>query len=68
MTLSIGGFSRVVTFPTAPIATGWNDPCRKGLSPSQEPCLSTAHAYFVLFPAIGLFCHRHPCEACFSRA
>jgi len=55
MTLSIGGFSRVVTFPTAPIATGWNDPCRKGLSPSQEPCLSTAHAYVVLSPAIGLF-------------
>jgi Protein of unknown function (DUF3363) len=45
MTLSIGGFSRVVTFPTAPIATGRSDPCRKGLAPSQEPCLSTAHAY-----------------------
>ena len=45
MTLSTGGFSRVVTFPTAPIATGRSDPCRKGLAPSREPCLSTAHAY-----------------------
>jgi hypothetical protein len=45
MTLYIGGFSRVVAFPTAPIATGRSDPCRKGLAPSQEPCLSTAHTY-----------------------
>src|SRR5437016_4903130 len=43
MTLSIGGFRQVVTFPPAPIATGWSDPCRKGLAPSQELCLSTAH-------------------------
>jgi len=43
VTLSTGGFSRVVTLPTAPIATGRNDPCREGLAPSQEPCLSTAH-------------------------
>jgi hypothetical protein len=55
MTLYIGGFSRVVTFPTAPIATGRSDPCRKGLAPSQEPCLSTAHAYVVLSPVTGLF-------------
>ncbi len=58
MTLSIGGFSRVVTFPTAPIATGRSDPCRKGLAPSQEPCLSTAHVSFALSPVTGLFCHR----------
>ena len=58
MTLYIGGFSRVVTFPTAPIATGRSDPCRKGLAPSQEPCLSTAHAYVALSPVTGLFCHR----------
>ena len=55
MTLYIGGFSRVVTFPTAPIATGRSDPCRKGLAPSQEPCLSTAHTYFALSPVTGLF-------------
>jgi hypothetical protein len=45
MTLSTGGFRQVVAFPPAPIATGWSDPCRKGLAPSQEPCLSTAHDY-----------------------
>jgi len=57
MTLSIGGFSRVVTFPTAPIATGRSDPCRKGFAPSREPCLSTAHAYIALSLVTGLFCH-----------
>jgi hypothetical protein len=45
MTLSTAGFRQVVAFPPAPIATGWSDPCRKGLAPSQEPCLSTAHDY-----------------------
>jgi len=50
MTLYIEGFSRGVTFPTAPIATGRSDPCREGLAPSQEPCLSTAHAYNALSP------------------
>ena len=45
MTLSTGGFRQVVAFPPAPIATGWSDPCRKGLAPSQELCLSTAHDY-----------------------
>jgi hypothetical protein len=58
MTLSIGGFSRVVTFPTAPIATGRSDPCRKGLAPFQEPCLSTAHAYTALSPGTGIVCPR----------
>jgi len=58
MTLSTGGFRQVVAFPPAPIATGWSDPCREGLAPSQEPCLSTAHAYVVLSPVTGLFCHR----------
>jgi hypothetical protein len=53
MTLSIGGFSRVVTFPTAPIATGRSDPCREGLAPSQEPCLSTAHDYAYANPPYG---------------
>jgi hypothetical protein len=45
MTLSTGGFRQVVAFPPAPIATGWSDPCREGLAPSQEPCLSTAHDF-----------------------
>ena len=39
VTLSTGGFSRLVASPSAPIATGRNDPCREGLAPSQEPCL-----------------------------
>src|ERR1700757_1381048 len=47
MTLSTGGFRQVVAFPPAPIATGWSDPCREGLAPSQEPCLSTAHDYII---------------------
>jgi hypothetical protein len=59
MTLYIEGFRQVVAFPPAPIATGWSDPCREGLAPSQEPCLSTAHAYVVLSPVTGLSCHRH---------
>jgi hypothetical protein len=57
MTLYIEGISRVVTFPTAPIATGRSDPCREGLAPSQEPYLSTAHAYKALFGDRG-FLHR----------
>ena len=47
MTLSTGGFRQVVAFPPAPIATGWSDPCREGLAPSQEPCLSTAHDFIT---------------------
>jgi hypothetical protein len=55
MTLSIGSFSQVVAFPTAPIATGWSDPCRKGLAPSQELRLSTAHGCgFASNPATKL--------------
>jgi hypothetical protein len=50
MTLSTGGFRQVVAFPPAPIATGWSDPCREGLAPSQEPCLSTAHDFMALRP------------------
>src|SRR3984893_2405532 len=47
MTLSPGVFRQVGAFPPAPIATGWSDPCREGLAPSQELCLSTAHDCFV---------------------
>jgi hypothetical protein len=50
MTLSTGGFRQVVAFPPAPIATGWSDPCREGLAPSQEPCLSTAHGFTITTP------------------
>src|SRR3984885_10464042 len=37
------GFSRFVTSTTAPIATGWSDSCRAGLTPTGRPCLGTAH-------------------------
>jgi hypothetical protein len=52
MTLSTGGFRQVVAFPPAPIATGWSDPCREGLAPSQEPCLSTAHDFTITTPEL----------------
>src|SRR4029077_11390931 len=57
MTLSIGGFRQVVTFPPAPIATGWSDPCRKGLAPSQELCLSTAHDYITIIVGFKFSVH-----------
>jgi len=43
VTLYIEGFSRLVTATTAPIATGWSDSCRVGLSPTERSRLSTAH-------------------------
>ena len=42
-TLSTGGFGRIVTSPTAPIATGWNDSCRVGIAPTEDQRLGTAH-------------------------
>jgi hypothetical protein len=74
MTLSTGGFRQVVAFPPAPIATGWSDPCRKGLAPSQEPCLSTAHDYafgynppYALHPIVWALCQSSSCPG-LSRA
>src|SRR5262249_18379516 len=43
VTLCIRGFSRFVTSTTAPIATGWSESCRVGLSPTGGSRLSTAH-------------------------
>jgi hypothetical protein len=57
MTLSTGGFRQVVAFPPAPIATGWSDPCREGLAPSQEPCLSTAHDFTTTTPELKFSVH-----------
>jgi len=31
------------------------------------PCAMVLTVSFVLSPVTGLFCHRHPQEACFSR-
>ena len=44
MTLSIVGFDDLVTSFVAAIATGWSDPCRAGLSPTEKPRLYAAHA------------------------
>jgi hypothetical protein len=41
--LCIRGFGRIVTFPAAPIATGWSDSCRVGIAPTEDRHLCTAH-------------------------
>ena len=38
-----GSFSHFVTSITVPIATGWNDTCRVGVSPTEKWRLCTAH-------------------------
>jgi len=43
MTLCIVGFDDLVTSFVATIATGWSDPCRVGMSPTEKPRLYTAH-------------------------
>jgi len=39
----IRGFSHFVAAMTAPIASGWRESCRVGLSPTDRRRLSTAH-------------------------
>ena len=46
MTRYIRGFSYFVTSITAPIASGWSENCRVGLSPTGKRRLSTAHTQF----------------------
>jgi hypothetical protein len=36
MTLYTEGFGRFVTSTTAPIATGWSESCRVGISPTER--------------------------------
>ena len=43
MTLSIVGFDNLATSFAATIATGWSDPCRVGLTPTEKPRLYAAH-------------------------
>lgn len=43
VTLYTEGFNRFVTSTFASIATDWNDSCRVGFAPTEEPCLCTAH-------------------------
>jgi len=38
--LSIRGFGEFVTSLAAPIATGWNDSCRVGITPTEDRRLS----------------------------
>ena len=40
---SIRSFGSFVTSTTVPTATGWNDPCRVGLAPTETVHLCTAH-------------------------
>ena len=42
-TLTIGGFGCFVASTTAPIATGWSDSYRAGMSPAEVLRLLTAH-------------------------
>jgi hypothetical protein len=42
-TLCIEGFGSFVTSTAAPIATGWSDICRAGISPAENARLFTAH-------------------------
>jgi len=41
--LSTEGFGEFVTSLTAPIATGWSEPCRTGIAPAENSRLFTAH-------------------------
>ena len=43
VTLYTRGYSHFVTSMTAPIASGWSENCRVGLSPTGKRRLSTAH-------------------------
>jgi hypothetical protein len=51
MTLCIVGFDDLVTSFVATIATGWSDPCRVGLSPTEKPRLYAAHRAVPTTPA-----------------
>src|SRR5262245_18785978 len=51
MTLCIVGFDDLVTSFVATIATGWSDPCRVGLSPTEKPRLNAAHHAGATTPA-----------------
>ena len=62
--LSIEGFRRLVALPSAPIATGWSDPCREGFAPSQELCLSTAHDFITTMVAFWVFGTHKPKRDC----
>ena len=49
MTLYIVGFDDLVTSFVATIATGWSDPCRVGLPPTEKPRLYAAHTKVLAY-------------------
>src|SRR5450755_560276 len=65
---SAEGFRRLVASPPAPIATGWSDPCREGLAPSQELCLSTAHDFITTIAGLTFRYTQARWRACHDRA
>src|SRR6516162_3520226 len=56
MTLYIVGFDAFVTSFIAPIATGRSDLCRVRLTPTEKPCLCTAHCTIRITISTTLHC------------
>jgi hypothetical protein len=54
MTLYTEGFDCFVTSTAAPIATGWSDSCRAGLSPAEEPRLGSVLDLDTLYSTLHL--------------
>ena len=52
-----GSFSRFVTSTTVPIATGWNDSCRVGFSPTERTRFSRRTEKFGLVHGAGSLYH-----------
>jgi hypothetical protein len=60
------GFDGFVTSTAAPIATGWSDLCRVGITPTEEPRLCTAHGH----PSFGRPCTqaiRYASDGCLNK-
>ena len=52
-TLYTEGLNRFVTSSIAPIATGWSDRCRVGLTPTEDRRLVTAYGTPYLIIGFG---------------
>src|SRR5262249_40468880 len=59
MTRYIVGFDALIISFIATIATGWSDLCRVGLTPTERPCLRTAHRNDVVGISRPNSCHTH---------
>jgi len=51
--LGIEGFGDLVTSSAAPLATGWSESCRAGITPAEERHLVTAHSDSIFFLRVG---------------